>query len=138
MKLPDAAATHSATATPATPTDLNASSTLPRSTTTTYANSAAAANAARPQTWVGVSSVSWRWRTPAVDHATAASATYIWPRRWRRDSSSATVAVVTPSTDSASGVGRSAAAHAAHLPVVARDVPEVAVRSDREGVRMAA
>ena len=39
MKLPDAVATHSATATPATPMDLNA------------------------------------YRTPAVDHATAASAT---------------------------------------------------------------
>ena len=35
MKLADAVATHSATATPATPTDLNACSTRPRSTTAT-------------------------------------------------------------------------------------------------------
>ena len=35
MKLPEAVATHSATATPAIPTDLNAWSTRPRSTTAT-------------------------------------------------------------------------------------------------------
>jgi hypothetical protein len=35
MKLADAVATHSATATPASPTDLNASTTRPRSTTAT-------------------------------------------------------------------------------------------------------
>ena len=75
MKLPEAVATHTATATPASPTDLNACTTRPRSTTATYASSAAPANSARPKTCVDVSSVSWRWRTPAVDHATAASAT---------------------------------------------------------------
>ena len=35
MKLPEAVATHSATATPASPTDLNACTTRPRSTTAT-------------------------------------------------------------------------------------------------------
>ena len=75
MKLPDATATHTATATPARPTDRNAASTRPRSTTATYASSATPANAARPATCVAVSSVSWRWSTPAVDHAIAASAT---------------------------------------------------------------
>jgi hypothetical protein len=35
MKLPDAVATHSATATPASPTDRNACMTRPRSTTAT-------------------------------------------------------------------------------------------------------
>ena len=35
MKLPDAVATHSATAMPASPTDLNACTTRPRSTTAT-------------------------------------------------------------------------------------------------------
>jgi hypothetical protein len=75
MKAPDAVATHRATATPASPTERNASTTRPRSTTATYASSATPAKAARPDTWVGVSSVSCRCRTPAVDHAIAARAT---------------------------------------------------------------
>ncbi len=75
MKQDEAIATHSATATPASPTERNASTSRPRSTTATYTSSATPANAARPMTCVAVSSVSWRWRTPAVDHATAASAT---------------------------------------------------------------
>ena len=75
MNPADAVAMHSATPTPATPADLNACSTRPRSETATKASSATPANAARPATCVGVSSVSWRWRTPAVDQATAASAT---------------------------------------------------------------
>ena len=75
MKPADAIETHTATPTPARPTDLNAWTTRPRSTTATYPSSAAPAKTARPKTCVGVSSVSWRCRTPAVDHATAASAT---------------------------------------------------------------
>ncbi len=75
MKHDEAIATHSATAMPGSPTERNASTTLPRSTTATYTSSARPAKAARPMTCVLVSSVSWRWRTPAVDHATAASAT---------------------------------------------------------------
>ena len=58
MKLAEATATHSATATPASPTDRNACGTRPRSTTATYASSATPANTARPNTCVGVSSVS--------------------------------------------------------------------------------
>ena len=57
MKLAEATATHTATATPASPTERNARSTRP-STTATYASSAALANAARPKTCVAVSSVS--------------------------------------------------------------------------------
>ena len=75
MKPAEATATQTATATPASPTERNAPQTRPRSTTATKASSAAAANAARPKTCVGVSSVSWRCMTPAVDHAIAASAT---------------------------------------------------------------
>jgi membrane-associated phospholipid phosphatase len=43
--------------------------------------SAASARAARPAICVAVPTASSRWSTPAVDHATAASATYAWPRR---------------------------------------------------------
>ena len=68
-------ATHTATATPGSPTDRNAARTWPRSTTATYASSASPANTARPNACVAVSSVSWRCITRAVDHATAASAT---------------------------------------------------------------
>ena len=58
MKLPEETATHNATATPASPTERNAWSTRPRSTSATYASSAAPANTARPNTCVAVSSVS--------------------------------------------------------------------------------
>ncbi len=60
MKVPEAVATQSATATPAIPMALNACTTRPRSAIATHTSSAAAANTARPKTWVGVSSVSWR------------------------------------------------------------------------------
>jgi ketosteroid isomerase-like protein len=95
MKELEATATQSATAIPASPTERNACTTRPRSTIATYTSRATPAKAARPATCVAVSSVSWRCSTPAEDQATAASATYTCPRRWRRDLSSATVAVVT-------------------------------------------
>ena len=72
MNVPDATAVQPATASPAMPIERNASTGRPRLVTTTNAASATRANRARPATCVAVSTVSSRWSTPAVDHATAA------------------------------------------------------------------
>ena len=75
MKLPDATAVQSATATPARPIVAKARTTPSRSVSATKASSAKVAKSARPATWVAVLTVSSRCRTPALDHASAASAT---------------------------------------------------------------
>ncbi len=81
MNVPDAIAVQTATASSARPIEVNALTTRPRFVSATKTNSARAATKARPATCVAVSTDSSRCRTPALDHASAASATYICPRR---------------------------------------------------------
>ena len=75
MNAPEAVARQSARPTPAIPIERQASRKRPRSAIATNSSSANAAKTARPATCVATSSESCRWSTPAVDHATAASAT---------------------------------------------------------------
>jgi hypothetical protein len=74
MKDAEATAVQTATASPERPIDVNARRVWCPSVIVTNASKATVAKSALPATWVAVSTVSSRWRTPAVDHATAASA----------------------------------------------------------------
>ena len=75
MKHDDATAVATATAIPAHPIEVNARTTPPRSENETNASSASTAKNARPATCVAVPTDSSRCRTPALDQASAASAT---------------------------------------------------------------
>ena len=72
-KVPDEIARNTVIARPDRPIVRNAASVPRRSMATTSANSAIAANVARPATCVAGLASSSRWASPAVDHATAAT-----------------------------------------------------------------
>ena len=75
MKNPDESDISAATASPGRPTARNARTTEPRSETVMNVSRPSTANSARPASCVAVPTWSSRCRTPAVDQATAASAT---------------------------------------------------------------
>ena len=75
MNAPDEAAISAATARPARPLARNEAMTRPRSVNATKTPIPSIANSARPASCVARSTVSSRWKRPAVDHAIAASAT---------------------------------------------------------------
>src|SRR5712692_6348222 len=81
MNEPEEIAISAAIASPPRPTDRNARSTAPCSATATYASSPSTAKRARPASCVPTPTDSSRCKIPAVDHATAASATMARPRR---------------------------------------------------------
>ena len=72
MKAADAVAHATATAIPVGPIEENARTTPPRSVNETYTSSASTAKNARPATCVAVPTEISRWRTPALDQASAA------------------------------------------------------------------
>ena len=94
MNDPDATAVQTATTSSARPISVNDATTPRPPENATKAKSASVANTARPATCVAVLTVSSRCRTPALDQASAASATYTWPRR-RMSRASITAAEVT-------------------------------------------
>src|SRR3954447_20628188 len=139
MNDPDAVATHAANAIPARPTERLASTTRPCSLIATHSSSATPANAARTATWVAALTDSPRCRTPALDHARAASATYTCPRRWLRAASSA-VAVAVAIGASQSAAGSSARARSASASASARPAARsrAAMSTPRRKARAAA
>ena len=75
MNAPEETAISEAITSPLRPIARKPCTTAPRSAIATKANSPSTAKNARPASCVPIPTESSRWRRPAVDHATAASAT---------------------------------------------------------------
>src|SRR3954447_22101912 len=112
MNEPDASAVETLTPTIAQPLPRIGAAGSRHCAAATKIASAVNANSARPATWVPRPTWSSRWRTPAVDQARAASATYVWPRRCcDREMLSTATDVATPvvnQTPAATGGGAEA------------------------------